>query len=250
MTFDAATTVAVRRWTGAFGLAVVALLLAEFPLRVALGSSPRLEDAVSYTDFVGRTNELKLTIIVIDSVMMACLLVFYAGFRQLIRQAHPGYEWVGTLIFGAASVLVAITLVADSMEAGAALDTVGGRADPVAIRALTEGYLLLFNSIGCVLIALVSAASGLATLATGVLPRWTGWFAYAVAILNLAAVPSIYGGTDPMRFYGAGGWGIAVIATFPWLLWALVVSITMVRGRGAVPAVQRHQDSPRALAES
>lgn len=135
-----------------------------------------------------------LTIIVIDMFMMACILVFLTGFRHLIRQARPDYEWLATLVFGVGLVLVAVTLVADSLEGGTALDTVGGKADPTAIRALSEGYLLMFGSIGCILFALLSAASGYATLATGVLPRWTGWVAYAVAILNLAAIPSIYGG--------------------------------------------------------
>lgn len=159
---------------------------------------------------------------------MACILVFLAGFRHLIQEARPEHEWVGTLVFGTGLVLVAVTLVADSMEAGTALDTVGGKADPTAIRALTEGYLLMFGSVGCILFALLSAASGYATLATGVLPRWTGWLSYAVAILNLAAIPSIYGGTDPNGFYTAAGWGVAVIATFPWLIWALIVSILMI----------------------
>lgn len=36
---------AVRRFTGGFGLAVVALLLVEFPLRVAPGKAPVPEDA-------------------------------------------------------------------------------------------------------------------------------------------------------------------------------------------------------------
>jgi hypothetical protein len=34
----------VWRWTGAFGLAIVALLLIEFSFRVALGMPPLLED--------------------------------------------------------------------------------------------------------------------------------------------------------------------------------------------------------------
>jgi hypothetical protein len=29
-------------------------------------------------------------------------------------------------------------------------------------------------------------------------------------------------------FYTAAGWGVAVIATFPWLIWALIVSIMML----------------------
>jgi succinate dehydrogenase/fumarate reductase cytochrome b subunit len=184
----------VRRWTGAFGLAIVALLLIEFPFRVALGVPPLLEDAARYADYVSKTSGSMLTIIVIDMFMMACILVFLAGFRHLIQETRVEYEWVGTLVFGTGLVLVAITLVADSMEGGAALDTIGGRADPSAIRALTEGYLLMFGSIGCILFALLSAATGYATLATGVLPRWTGWLSYAVAILNLAAIPRSTGG--------------------------------------------------------
>jgi hypothetical protein len=44
------------------------------------------------------------------------------------------------------------------------------------------------------------ASAGCATLATGVLPRWTGWVAYTAALANLAAAPSILGGTDYTLF--------------------------------------------------
>jgi hypothetical protein len=218
----------VARLTGVFGLAVALLLLIEFPFRVALGAPPLIEDAAKYVEYVSKTSGNMLTIMVIDMFMMACVLVFFAGFRHLIRRAQEDHEWIGTLIFGTAITLVAITLVADSMEGGAALDTVGGRADPAAIRALTEGYMLMFGSIGCILIALLSAASGYATMATKVLPRWTGWLSYAVSVLNLAAIPSIYGGTNQAGFYTAAGWGVAIIATFPWLIWVLIVGILMV----------------------
>lgn len=90
----------VRCWTGAFGLAVVVLLSIEFPLRVALGVLPPLEEAARYADYVTRTNSIMLSIIVIDMFMMACILIFLVGFHHLIRQARSEYEWVGTLIFG------------------------------------------------------------------------------------------------------------------------------------------------------
>jgi hypothetical protein len=48
----------VRCWTGAFGLAVVVLLSIEFPLRVALGVPPPLEEAARYADYVTRTNSI------------------------------------------------------------------------------------------------------------------------------------------------------------------------------------------------
>jgi len=78
----------VRRWTGAFGLAIVALLLIEFPFRVALGVPPLLEDTARYADYVTKTSGSILTIIVIDIFMMACILVFLAGFRRLIQVAR------------------------------------------------------------------------------------------------------------------------------------------------------------------
>ena len=116
-------------------------------------------------------NGLILTRVLLDILECACVLVFAAGLRHLIRQAQSEYEWVGTLAFGAGLALSTVTLVAASLEGGQALDTAGGFADPTAIRALGEGYLLIYQSIGCILIALFSAAAGYATLGTGVLPR-------------------------------------------------------------------------------
>jgi hypothetical protein len=186
-----------------------------------------LEDTAGYADFVARTSGSKLAIIVIDMVMMACLLVFLAGFRHLIRQARPDYEWVGTLAFGAGLALSTVTLVAASLEGGQALDTVGGLANPTAIKALGDGYILIYQSIGCILIALFSAAAGYATLGTGMLPKWTGWVAYAAAVLNFVAVPL------GLSIAPAAVWAVAIIATFPWPIWLLTVSILMMRNREA-----------------
>jgi hypothetical protein len=151
-----------------------------------------------------------------------------SSIRHLIRQARSEYEWVGTLAFGAGLALSAVTLVAASLEGGAALDTVGGLADPTAIRALNEGTILIYQSIGCILIALFSAAAGYATLGTGVLPKWTVWVAYAGAILNLVAVPL------GLSIAPAAVLTVAVIADFPLQIWLLIVSILMIRKREAV----------------
>lgn len=156
------------------------------------------------------------------------MLVFAAGLRHLIRQARAEYEWVGTLAFGTAIALSTVTLVAASLEGGQALDTVNGLADPSAIRTLGDGYILIYQSIGCVLIALFSAAMGYATMGTGVLPRWTGWIAYTTAILNLVAVP-IGLSIAPIAILT-----VAVIADFPLQIWLLIVSIVMIRKREGV----------------
>jgi hypothetical protein len=164
----------VRRLTGAFGLAIVALNWAMFPLYVVPGSAPQFQDTARFITYWNSISGLVLTRVLLDLFECACLLVFAAGLRHLIRQARSEYEWVGTLAFGAALALSTVTLGAASLEGGQALDTVNGLADPSAIRALGDGYILIYQSIGCLLIALFSAAAGYATLGTGVLPKWTG----------------------------------------------------------------------------
>ena len=70
--------------------------------------------------------------------MMVGFLVFLAGVRHLIRQAQQDCEWIGSLVFGVGVVLIALELVGDGLQAGAALDT-WVKADPLAARALNEG---------------------------------------------------------------------------------------------------------------
>jgi hypothetical protein len=221
----------VRLWTGFAAAAVAATLLAEFIVRATIGPRPPLEDATALAEFLDRTSNETLMIIMIDTVLMAFVIVFLAGFRQIITSSEADLEWVADLAFGAGLLFVGVTLVGDAMEGGAALDAAGGHPDPSVLRALTEGHMLMFGSIGCVLLALVSAASGYVTLASGALPRWTGIVAYVVAILNVIAVPTMFGGTSDSSFVSAGGVGVAIFATFPWLVWVIAVGIVTIRAR-------------------
>jgi hypothetical protein len=65
-----------------------------------------------------------------------------------------------------------VTLVANGLEGAAVLDTLGGRGNPSAVRALKEGTLLIYNgSIAFAITGLFLGAAGYPTFATGVLPR-------------------------------------------------------------------------------
>jgi len=220
------------RWTGVFALGVVAISWAEFPLYVLVGSPPAYNGA-AFAEHLFNHQTIAFTRILMDLALYVAAMIFAARLSHLIRLARPGYEWAATLVFGSAAVWVAVTLVADGLEGGATLDTLGGNADPSAVRALTDGTLLIFNgSIAFVLTGLFLGAAGYATVATGVLPRWTGWLAYLAAALCAISVPAMYAGPlDYTGFYNAGGWGPAIIANFPPLIWFLVVGIVMVRMR-------------------
>ena len=218
----------VRRWAGAFGVAGFVLFLVALPLYF-IGPQPvaRLEDTVQFSDSVTRASTLILTRATLaDPLIMACLLVFLAGFRHLIRQARPDYEWVGTLVFGAGLVVITLELAGDALEGGAALDTFV-KADPTVVRGLMEGSFVFYGAIGLIMSALLLASAGYATLATGVLPRWTGWVAYAAALVNLVAAPSIYGGTDYTGFYTASGY-VTFIAQGAMVIWFLIASVSMI----------------------
>lgn len=77
------------------------------------------------------------------------------------------------LVFGAGLVFAMLTLVGDALAGGAALDTVGGKAEPTAVRALWEATIPAFGAIGLIIMALFMASAGYAILATAALPRWT-----------------------------------------------------------------------------
>jgi hypothetical protein len=90
------------------------------------------------------------------------------------------------LVFGVGVVVITLWLVGDGLEAGAALDT-AAKTNPTVVRGLMEASFPLYGAIGLIMSALLLASAGYATLATGVLPRWSSWFAYAAAIANLDA---------------------------------------------------------------
>jgi hypothetical protein len=160
---------------------------------------------------------------------MVGLLVFLGGFRHLIRKSRQEYEWVASLMFGVGLVVIAVELVGDGLQAGAALDT-WVKADPTAVRALNEASFPMYGAIGLILSALLLASAGYATLMTRVLHKWTGRFAFAAAVASLAAAPSILGGTDITGFYTASGYA-PFIAQAAMLLWFMVASVSAITKR-------------------
>lgn len=227
----------VVRRTGWFGLAGVAFFVLEFPLWVLpgvfFGSPPQMSDAVNYSQYMASMRVIALTRVLLDMGMYASMMVFFAGLRHLIMKTRAEYEWVGTLALVAGAVWWAVSLVADGLEGGAVLNTLGGNTDPSVVRALVEGTLLIYNgSVAFAVTGLFMASAGYAILATGALPKWIGWFAWVSAILCVVAIPSMYSTlVDPNGFYNVAGWGPMLIANFPPLIWLLVTSLAMIRKR-------------------
>jgi hypothetical protein len=221
----------VRNFTGYAAAAVAILTLGEFIVKVTHGTRPALTSGYALTTYMHQTANPELVVVLIDTVLMAALIVFLASFREVIVRARKDLRWVTDIAFGAGLVFVAITLVGDSMDAGAALDAVNGSGSATIIRALIEGHMLMFGPIGCALIAVIAAAFAYATFASKVIPTWTSWIAYIVSGLNILAFPAIFGGTDPHSIFSSTGNAVTILATFPFLVWVVAVGIVTIKNK-------------------
>lgn len=225
----------VRRWTGVSAFVVAVALGVEVVAKLTMGIRPELDQSDALVAYVESSRAAIIIVILADTVLMTFLIVFLGAFRQLITRRRADLEWLCNVMFGAGLVFIAVTLVGDALEGGTALDVMGLEPDPSAIRALIEGHTLMFGSIGAVLLALVAATAAYLTFLTGVVPRWTGVLAAVTAASNLVWAPAAFGGTSPSNFAAAGGFGNAIMAIFPWLVWVFCVGITTVRGERRAP---------------
>ena len=225
-----------RLWMGVSSVAVVVLAGAESLVdAIFVGRRPSLDDSAALVAFVADTSTPTLAVVLIDAFLMASLIVFLAGFRQLITKKRREVEWIADLVFASGLLFVGLTLVGDAMVAGAALDTVGSEGDPSVLRALMVGHAEMFGAIGCVLTALGAAASGYVILISGALPRWTARFAFVVSAANLALVPTMFAEAVYPVFVSAGGPVIVDFAIVPWLIWVALVGTAALRQRSRLP---------------
>ncbi|MET9689824.1 hypothetical protein ABZY81_15290 [Streptomyces sp. NPDC006514] len=205
----------VLRLTGICGIAAGALAAVAVPLYFVHSGPPPADNVLAR--------------ILLNLLTCAALLVFLAGLRHVIRGAGPAFAWPATVVLGAGLAYVTITLVAASVEAGIVLENPGGRLDPTVDGPLAHANMLLHGSAARLLTAVLLTAAGYAILRAGVLPRWTGYTAHAVAAVNLAFVPSLFFGTDAARFYSAVGWGNTALTAALLVYWAFAVGIALLR---------------------
>ncbi|WP_225826540.1 hypothetical protein [Streptomyces naphthomycinicus] len=201
-----------RRLTGVAGIVTAVALIVEVPLYFVYSGPPPDANV--------------LTRLLLGIVGITSLAVFVTGFRELVRQARPDYEWAGTLAFAIGLVYTAIALVSTGLEAGAVI-----AADhPVDPTITVSGTYILYGSISRLLLALFLATLGHVVARTGLLPRWIGRSAYLLAGCNLAFVPSLFFGNTPAHFYAANGWGTTALMGALLSYWLLAVGISTYRG--------------------
>ncbi|MCX5585157.1 hypothetical protein ACFV0H_26385 [Streptomyces erythrochromogenes] len=205
----------VRRLTGACGIAAGLIAVVGVPLYFLYAGPPPASNVLAR--------------ILLNILTCGALLVFLLGLAHLVRSSGRALAWPASLVSGAAGAYVTVTLVAASVEAGVVLEHPGGTLDPTVDGPLAHANMLLHGSVARLLTAILLSAAGHAILRSGVLPRWTGRTAQAVAAVNLAFVPSLFFGTDAAAFYSAVGWGNTALTASLVVYWALAAGIALLR---------------------
>lgn len=223
----------IFRSAGICSLVSIAVFFIEFPFYFVRGDFPGIAEPAKLAVFTARNATNIMCCVFLDLIILTLILAFAAGFRHLIRKADPQQEWLATLFFGVVAVYVTLTLVADSLQGATVVDVLTPPGDPTVIRAMFESMLLMYGSVALFLMAVFMALAGYATLATGALPRWSGWFAYACALACFAFVPSMFvKHVDLLGFYNPAGLGPEAFASgFPLAAWMIATGVLMLRVR-------------------
>jgi hypothetical protein len=225
----------IYRIAGISALACVATFFIEFPFYLVRTPFPGLTATDKLPDFSAHNATNIMSCVFLDLIILTLLMIFFAGVRHLIRQAHN--EWLASLFFGTGLVFVTLTLVADSLQASTAIDALNPPGDGVIIRTMWESTLLMYGAVALWLMALFMAILSYVTLLSGALPKWSAWVGYACALACLVFVPTMFvHHVDTMGFYNPAGWGAEAIANgFPLAAWMIVVGLLMVRKRATAP---------------
>lgn len=203
------------RLAGALGVTATALSLSGLPL---------------YFTAAVPGDAVVLTRVLLGMLGVSALLVFFVVWGEVIRAAAAGPAWVASTVTAAAAAWVVVTLVHLSLQAGTVI-AAPAPVDPTVDGPLAPAQFLLRGSVGRLLTAVVLLASAVALRGGRAGPAWLGGAAVAVAVVQLAFVPSLYFGPDPSRFYSAVGWGGTALAPALVAVWVLALSQALVRGR-------------------
>ncbi|MBW8484566.1 hypothetical protein [Actinomadura parmotrematis] len=200
-----------RRLTGTTGLAAAVALLLEVPLYFVYSGAPPASNVLSR--------------LLIGVLALGCVLAFALSFRELVGQADPRHAWIGRFAGTAGPAYAVVTLVSSGLEAGAVIAS----DHPIDPTITVTGTYILYGAIGRMLMAMFLGSVGLAILRTSILPHWAGLLTCALALLNLAFLPSLFFGSTPAHFYAANGWGTTALmgAIFSW--WLLGTSLALLR---------------------
>lgn len=148
---------------------------------------------------------------IIGGYAIFAFFFFVGAVRNRIRVPQTPEGGLPALAFGGGIAAATLILVANAATmAGAFRADEDGEIDPAVAATLNDISSLIIGIAAPVALAVFVAATGIVSIATGVLPRWLGWLSLLVALGFL--LPSI-----------------SFVFWVPFALWVLAVSVLLYR---------------------
>lgn len=213
-----------RRGTGVIGMVWVVIQVVGVVLFLLAGSPPDFADAKKFASWINTNSGLLMGDAFLTGIGTIPLLVLFAGVRSIIRTAGEAWEWAAALFFGAAAVTVAVLVIGAAAEATAAFIS-GSGTEPTTVRAAWAATQMGLTFVYAPS-AIVSGTLAYAALRTRILPRWLAWLSGVVAVLELLATLTIFGGTGSN---GPIGLLPLIIGALPVFVWVVSVSVVLIR---------------------
>ncbi|WP_218008856.1 hypothetical protein [Nocardia jiangxiensis] len=207
----------IRRITGATALLGAVCQLIELPLYFVYSGAPPDSNILTRSLF--------------GLVGLTFYVVFMTGIGHLVSELGPQYRWLGTLTSTAGLMWLAVAFVGMGLEVGAVIQSPVDIDPTIAV----SGTYILYGTISKLLMGLFLFAFATSVRLTRILPTWTPWSAYVLALVNWTFVPSMFFGNTPAHFYAANGWGTTATTGGILMLWLLVVGITLLRQPSLTP---------------
>ena len=209
-----------ERLDAAAGIAFVALILiAAF----VPGDPPVATDSVTdIRDFFKDERESLQAATFFTGLAALAFLWFLGTLRGRLRAAEGPPGRLTAVAFGSGLVLVALALVGQALFLAPTLHL--SELDDGTVRALFDSSTYVFALISFPTAGLLAATAAV-SLRTGALPRAVGALSAVIAACQVIAALSVYGEDD--SFFAIGG-GAGFVSFLLFLVWVLVVSITML----------------------
>jgi hypothetical protein len=162
-------------------------------------------------------------------------LVFAVGLGRMLRTFGGGDAGLaGEVALTALRTYVVVTLVATSLEVGTVLQYPDGSLDPTVDGPLAAGMVMLHGPIARVLVAVFFLGFAATPAVRRHFSTRVVKGCIALAVVNLALVPSIFFGMDAADFYAANGWGATASIGAVNVIWLAVLGRAVLRTRAAV----------------
>jgi hypothetical protein len=173
----------LARWQRIEPLAgVVFVVLAVIAVVTAAGED-FLADPSEVADYYVDNSDRVIAAGIIGGIAIFAFFWFVGAVRNRLRVRETPEGGLPALAFGGGIAAATLVLLANAATmAGAFRAEDDGRIEPAVAAALNDVSSLIIGIAAPIALAVFVAATGIVSIATGVLPRWLGWLSLLLAL--------------------------------------------------------------------